>query len=101
MKHKHADLIKQWADGAQIQWLSVICGQWEDIDMNGKEWYEHYRYRIKPMPKPDVVRNITVEATGRCGEEFVQVFQSGIFCFPNLHLTFDGETGKLKAAEVL
>jgi hypothetical protein len=25
MKHKHAELIKLWADGAQIQWLDSNC----------------------------------------------------------------------------
>jgi hypothetical protein len=105
MKHKHADLIHAWADGAQIQ-----CKQhgyddrWADV---GYPNWEHpqCKYRIKPEPMPDVVRNITVEATLKCGETcgeaFVQVFKSGKYIFPNLRLTFDGETGGLKSAEVL
>lgn len=99
MKHKHADLIKAWADGAEIEWLG-INGNWCSIS-GTPAWSIETTYRIKPVPKPDVVRNITVEATTRCGEEFVQVFKSGKYCFPNLHLTFDGESGKLKSAEVL
>ena len=101
MKHKHYDMIVAWASGKDIQFKVFSDSVWEDVDMNGEEWYEDYAYRIKPEPKPDVVRNITVEATARCGEEFVQVFKSGKYCFPNLHLTFDGETGRLKSAEVL
>ena len=97
MKHKHAELIKAWADGAQIQWLSVICAQWEDIDMNGKEWYEHYKYRIKPMRNPDMYKYVDVKAVrdGICKWNT---------CLPdeaNLGLIFDGETGVLKSAEVI
>jgi hypothetical protein len=99
MKHKHADLIHAWADGAQIQIRCSPSDKWANA--HSPFWDADKEYRIKPMPKPDVVRNITVEATSRCGEEFVQVFKSGKYCFPNLHLTFDGETGKLKLAEVL
>ena len=102
--HKHADLIHAWADGAKIQWRDPKDDErWSDIKI--PNWLEDCEYRIKPMPKPDVVRNITVEATLKCGETcgeaFVQVFKSGKYIFPNLRLTFDGETGKLKSAEVL
>jgi hypothetical protein len=104
MKHKHADLIHAWADGAKIQWRDPKDDErWSDIRI--PNWLEDCEYRIKPTPKPDVVRNITVEATLKCGETcgeaFVQVFKSGKYIFPNLRLTFDGETGKLKSAEVL
>ena len=91
MKHKHADLIHAWADGAQIQWLSVITGQWQDVDINGTEWYEHYKYRIKPKPKPDVVQTCEVSIS----------FASFTSKYPTVQFTFDGETGKLKSAEVL
>ena len=103
MKHKHADLIKAWADGAQIQSRNNIGEHWQDNRL--PVWANDTMYRIKPTPKPDVVRNITVEATLKCGETcgeaFVQVFRSGKYIFPNLRLTFDGETGELKSAEVL
>jgi len=92
MKHKHADLIKQWADGAQIQ-----CKQhgyddrWADV---GYPNWEHPQceYRIKPEPKPDVISFLCV------------LDPSGIvfsMIGANLKLTFDGESGKLKAAEVI
>ena len=99
MKHKHYNLIVAWANGAKIEVKHPSNGSWWDAAPPA--WDLDYKYRIKPMPKPDVVRNITVEATLRGGEEFVQVFKSGKYCFPNLHLTFDGETGRLKSAEVL
>jgi hypothetical protein len=52
MKHKHADLIHAWADGAEIQckygngWLTEKNPYWE----------ESYEYRIKPEKKKTVVR---------------------------------------------
>lgn len=44
MKHKHAELIKAWADGAEIQYK--LCGKWNDTLK--PEWFEEYEYRIKP-----------------------------------------------------
>ena len=103
MKHKHADLIHAWADGAQIQIRCSPSDKWANA--HSPFWDADREYRIKPEHKPDVVRNITVEATLKCGETcgeaFVQVFKSGEYLFPNLRLIFDGETGKLKSAEVL
>ena len=41
--HKHAELIKQWADGAQIQFLA--CDSWVDCD---PAWDSFASYRVKP-----------------------------------------------------
>jgi hypothetical protein len=53
MKHKHADLIHFWADGAQIQSRNDISGCWEDNRL--PMWAQDTMYRIKPEPKPNVV----------------------------------------------
>ena len=89
--HKHATLIKAWADGAKIQYFSCN-NKWEDCVMNQPGWGEGTSYRIKSEPKPDVVRY------ARAG-----VIAHGIFQLPtdDLKITFDSETGKLKAAEVI
>lgn len=99
MKRKHADLIHAWADGAQIQWLSVICGQWEDIDMNGKEWFEHYKYRIKPQP--DVVKIFYLESNPLLGLRFSEEINPVQEKTKRIRCTFDGETCILKAVEML
>jgi len=99
MKHKHADLIHAWADGAQIQIHSSRNDEW--VDAISPAWDVFTTYRIKPEPKPDVVRKVTVEATSLDGAEFIQIYKTSRFLQSNLHLTFDGETGKLKKAEVL
>jgi hypothetical protein len=98
MRHKHADLIHAWADGAEIEfnnghgWFNARL---EDFDQT--KW----KFRIKPEPKPDVAKAITVEVTSLDEQGHVQTFQAYKFLRPNLLLTFDGETGKLKTAVVI
>jgi hypothetical protein len=50
-------------------------------------------YRIKPTPKPDVVCYYTADVNNRDVGK--------ILMGDNLKLTFDGETGELKSAEVI
>jgi endonuclease YncB( thermonuclease family) len=47
--HKHAELIKQWADGAQIQYRYKNFSDWFDIDNPG--WDEDVEFRVKPSRK--------------------------------------------------
>lgn len=86
--HKHAELIKAWADGAEIECND--CGVW--FYANNPTWQENMEYRIKPEPKPD--RLFAVMVGGGIYEGFKTK------CC-KLKLTFDGETGELKSAEVL
>jgi hypothetical protein len=89
-RHKYADLIHAWADGAEIQVLNN--GRW--IDIYYLSWSEYAEYRIKPQPKPDVVVNTFVtDETAFCDS-----FRGGI---PNVRYVFDGETGALKSVEVI
>jgi hypothetical protein len=97
MKHKHADLIHAWADGAKVEFFDKFNNVWWDSEF--PDWYEDQLYRIKPEPKPDIVAyttiNFDIKHTG---------FLVGFLSFEkigNLRLTFDGETGKLKSAEVI
>lgn len=43
--HIHAALIKQWADGAEIQIWNDYGGRWEDCS---PAWNPNFMYRIKP-----------------------------------------------------
>ena len=45
--HKHAELIKKWADGAIVQWHNQD-GRWYDVRANRPTWDEEVEYRIKP-----------------------------------------------------
>lgn len=66
MKHKHADLIKQWADGAKIQYYSNMQAEW--VDTYSPNWDESSEYRIKPEEKKPVVRWLwaTCNADPKC-----------------------------------
>ena len=90
MRHKHADMIIAWANGAQIQFLNKD-NRWNNTTQ--PSWYECSEYRIKPEPKPDV------EA-----EYYASIYSVSPevhFRTPNLKLTFDVETCELKSAEVM
>lgn len=91
--HKHADLIKAWADGAEIEYWAPVMRQW--LTNSTPKWYEDTLYRIKPKPKADVVRYCSMPVYCFSGMTDTQYPSS------NLKLTWDGETGKLKAAEVI
>lgn len=98
-EHKHAEVLRAIADGKPVQWQSLADGGWIDplgsmnplIDI-------HLNWRVKPEPKPDVVRWLCrfddgkwAEYTHRqCGE-----------CFPQIKAVTDGETGKLKSVEIV
>jgi hypothetical protein len=87
--HKYCELIKAWADGAEIEARQGSSTTWVTVD--SPTWSIHGTYRIKPEPKPDAVVVWYVDAMCwqfRCDNG-------------NLKLTFDGETRKLKSAEVI
>ena len=93
MKHKHADLIHAWADGAQIQWLDSNC-DWCNIACT-PSWSIETTYRIKPMPKPDFYTYLTITHS-HTGTQTLCRYGSD-----NVKFTYDGETRKLKSAEVI
>jgi|GEM_PF-1687279 len=48
MKHKHSDLIKAWADGAEIEYYDDFMWQ----PAKNPSWSLSGQYRVKPEPKP-------------------------------------------------
>lgn len=46
--HKHAEAIKAWADGAQIEYYNGITGNW--CDASDPTWCDRYEYRVKKDP---------------------------------------------------
>lgn len=93
--HKHAELIKAWADGAEIQFRYNVAFTWTDVK-GVCGWDEECEFRIKPEPKPDRLFHTYIGWNE--GWQWVDTTSTKK---PNLKLVFDGETGKLKAAEVL
>ena len=148
MKHKHAEAIKAWADGAEIEVFRPSTNCWHDanpplwnldyeyrikrpnwqqklidtakegkkvqvFDRVNDRWItstlndklEEYRFgdyseldfRIKPEPKPDLVKYVSVKIAS--GE--ICRWNIAAPAYANLILTFDSETGELKASEVI
>lgn len=108
-RRPHADLIVAWANGATIQresrFQKVLDGKYvtEWLDDPDPRWSGNINYRIKPERKPDIVIDSWVytwtDAEGMDQLEYSRGDMTNIG--PNLQLTFDGETGELKAARLL
>ena len=90
--HKHAELIKAWADGAEIQVYKPHWDEWHDCLV---PLWDSNEYRIKPEPKPDFYRYFVYHNDRPCIYPHSREYPA------NLKLYFDGETGELKEAEVL
>ena len=100
--HKHAELIKAWADGAEIQdRYKFGYGDWTDwADNDEPTWQFDHEYRIKPEPKPDVETTLVLMSGSAGWIEFKDYSSLGD-AIEEIQLIRDGETGKLKSAEVL
>ena len=74
MKHKHAELIIAWANGAEIE-----CGYGYEhwIDAPCPSWAEDMFYRIKPKPRPQWQQNLIDAAKAGKVVEFYDGFSWG------------------------
>ncbi len=97
--HKHAEIIKAWADGAEIQSRVNDADEWDDDRFPA--WHTNAMYRIKPEPKPDISLAYFANPRIEVEEDGPSIEWTGTWKKCNLRLTFDGETGELKAAEVV
>ena len=94
--HKHAEIIKQWADGVEVEYRlndgAKGWSEWKTLAHDklflSDSWWE---YRIKPQ-NLSAAYIVDHKYSVRAPEHWEK---------PNLTLTFDGETGKLKSAEVI
>jgi len=50
MRHKHADLIHEWAEGAEIEFYDHSVDQWKPI--LHPTFGTNCDYRVKPTPEP-------------------------------------------------
>lgn len=46
--HKHAELIKAWADGAEIEAFDTFTGKWYSVSPT---WNTEVQYRVRPEPQ--------------------------------------------------
>lgn len=98
--HKHAELIKAWADGALIEYWSKTTKQWTDVEAVNPYWRETTEYRIKPVQ--DVVRSFRLECHSWVGIRFNE--SSELLRKEDeqwIRVLFDGKTCKIKSVEVL
>lgn len=98
-RHKHADLIIAWANGATIQLSKGDSGTGGWVDVSDPSWSTACDYRIKPAPKPDVVKECYILSTAQ-NKAGIGVTSTEMST-PNVKFTFDGETGKLKSVELI
>lgn len=111
---KHAELIKAWADGAEIQFKDFDGdGEAVWIDLVQPVWTEDVEYRIKPETKPDLIVHSVVEFRYSWKSPYLYCSWSGDECpagykhnllRPNaehLRYVFDTNTGKLKSVEII
>ena len=94
--HKHAALIKAWADGAEIEY-SVDSRYWEPA--SGPLWDRNTQYRIKPVPTPaDVIRaHVEIHHTKLAAK----ISNSVAAAQCNVEFIFNGDTGKLEYVALL
>lgn len=93
--HLYAELIKAWADGAEIEAYQG-GNSWKYVPT--PVWSLGTTYRIKPEPKPDIVRwcwSNTSMGWDTPNPEY------GSGRPADFKLIFDGETKKLKKVELL
>ena len=92
-KHIHHELIKAWADGAVIEYRYNDTRQWDDIQC--PTWQSYIQYRIKPIPKSDVVVYATVS---QIHSFKLDSHRAG---YHNVTYVFDGESGQLKSVKLI
>ena len=98
MKHKNAEVIKAFVDGVECE-FEVQINKWYSIA--SLEQFDIWdKVRIKPEPKTDNVAYAIVYQY-EDGSAYVNHAMKNKTDSYNLKLTFDGETGILKDAEVI
>ena len=101
--HKHAEVLRAIADGNDVQCRKPSATDWYDYRHDGCGYdpltNHSWEWRIKPEPKPDVVRYIAMNKEwGYSHGEYVSRFHAdGGY----IQVIFDAETGKPKSAEVV
>jgi hypothetical protein len=93
--HIHAEVMIAWLNDQSIK-LEYKHSAWSHWQPQDEEvtpiTHPLYEWRIKPEPKPNFIRYGFLSSV--LGREVAENKD-------NIKLTFDGETGKLKSAEVI
>lgn len=89
--HIHAEAIKAWADGAEIERFHEAQG-WYRIEFPC--WDTSVKYRVKEAPKPDTIMEVLIVLSPFAGPLMYAAAPDEANC----KLVFDGTTGKLTGA---
>jgi hypothetical protein len=101
--HVHAEVIKAWADGAEIE-VRLKDGEWELC--NQPLWWGHHKYRVKPQPVIKKMRmhydsiEKKVAASGFDGMNVPQQMWTENRAM-GAHLEFTFTDGKLTSVEII
>jgi hypothetical protein len=90
MKHKHAEFIKKFADGENIECICESSKSWELVEHIETFDYKWVGLKFRIKPKPDYIKQ----------GDFYHFGENGTTC-DRLKLTFCGETRQLKSAEII
>jgi len=104
--HVHKDLIIAWANGAEIEFKLQEETEWRSYQTlgvpNNPMWNETTSYRIKPEPKPDVVRYFGIDKEDSYSDFMLTERQLIHYSWNQyIKITFDGESGNPKSAEIV
>ena len=88
--HKHAELIKAWADGAEIEFKGY-SRKWEDVER--PVWSEWDEYRLKPAPKEIIQLHEYLEGS--------VIFSLKGYPHQEVKWTIDPETNKILKVELV
>jgi hypothetical protein len=92
--NKHAELIKAWADGAEIQVKYETAPDWATID--NPRWSNNLQYRIKPNRPKEIEKILYLYLDIEKNE-----LHNRDSLVKNIMMVFDGDTGILKSAEMI
>ena len=85
--HKHAELIKQWADGHEIEYLSVSADKW--LPCQSPYWADDTEYRIRDPYRElkaaaaDPTKQIRYNPPDSVGAEWRDAGHGWEWCFPS------------------
>lgn len=91
--HKHAEIIKAWADGAEVEFRAHFVERWQDASY--PTWHSHYEYRVK-VKEEVLITRVTLHK-GSLAYPYLSTNSNPTYDQKNLKLTFTD--GKLTAAE--
>jgi len=99
--HKHAEVIKAWADGADIEFRmptsSLVEYTWQRLKQESPLWAVDLEYRVKPEVKPDY----SLVAWVSPYRDQLQRHQLPQTTGWDIRVICDGETGKLKSVQLI